>query len=423
MKDLLRDSRVVRLLVANSLGSIGSGITIFSVPWLLVNQPGGAAAYRHITIATTVLLFLIMPWYGAKIDRSSRRSMVLFSELFGASATLSMALLGLALGGFATGQLMAIYLLGMLYYTLHYPAKWAMVQQIFDRSQYQSLTGLMEVQGQAAMLLAGALGGLAVSHLPLWVILLIDCGTYLAAFFIERGIPYEATHLRSAATDSAAARGEPSGSGGAANPGSARAGGLDGVAEGWRWLAARPSLAVFLTASLLPFVVVMASNYLVPVYVTETLQAGPGTFAVSEVAFAVGAMGAGFLLPRLLARQSVGALLPLIMAVFLVGLILQATLPFTAVFVGAMVLLGFGNAGSRVGRSALMLNVVPNAVMGRVTVFFSVLDRVLRTLLVSSMVVVDVWGAQAGFIVLLVVMGVGLAAAWLSRKRLPAVST
>jgi MFS-type transporter involved in bile tolerance (Atg22 family) len=243
----------------------------------------------------------------------------------------------------------------------------------------------------------------------LWVILLIDCGTYLAAFFIERGIPYEATHLK------AAVPGESTGAG------PDRRGVLEGVAEGWRWLAERPALAVFLTASLLPFVVVMASNYLVPVYVSETLSAGPGTFALSEVAFAVGAMGAGFLLPRLLARQTVGTLLPLIMVVFLVGLILQATLPFTAVFVGAMVLLGFGNAGSRVGRSALMLHVVPNAVMGRVTVFFSVLDRILRTLLVSSMVVVDVWGAQAGFVVLLAVMGIGLAAAGLSRKGLPVV--
>lgn len=193
------------------------------------------------------------------------------------------------------------------------------------------------------------------------------------------------------------------------------------MAEGWRWLAERPALGVFLTASLLPFIVVMAGNYLVPVYVSETLRAGPGTFALSEVAFAVGALGAGLLLPRLLARQTVGTLLPLIMAIFLVGLILQATLPFTAVFVGAMVLLGFGNAGTRVGRSALMLHVVPNAVMGRVTVFFSVLDRVMRTLLVSSMVVVDVWWAQAGFIVLLAVVAVGLAAAWLSRSRLPAV--
>jgi hypothetical protein len=97
-------------------------------------------------------------------------------------------------------------------------------------------------------------------------------------FLIERGIPYEATHL------SAAAPGESVGAG------PSRSGVLDGVAEGWRWLAERPALAVFLTASLMPFVVVMAGNYLVPVYVTETLRAGPGTFAVSEVAFAVGAM-------------------------------------------------------------------------------------------------------------------------------------
>lgn len=409
MKTLLRDPRVVRLLVANSLGSIGSGITIFSVPWLLVNQPDGSAAYRHVTIATTIVLFLIMPWYGAKIDRSSRRSMVLFSELFGATATLSMALLGLALGGFGTWQLMAIYLLGMLYYTFHYPAKWAMVQQIFDRSQYQSLTGLMEVQGQAAMLLAGALGGVAVAYLPLWAILLIDCGTYLAAYVIERGIPYEATHLKA----------DPAGEAGLANAG--RPGILSGVAEGWRWLAERPVLAVFLTASLMPFVLVMAGNYLVPVYVTETLRAGPGTFAASEVAFAVGALGAGLLLPRLIARHAIGTMLPITMTVFLVGLLLQASLPFTAVFLGGMILLGFGNAGSRVGRSALMLHVVPNAVMGRVTVFFSVLDRVLRTLLVSSMFVVDVWGPRAGFAILLVLMVAALVAVWLTRNRLPAV--
>jgi hypothetical protein len=37
------------------------------------------------------------------------------------------------------------------------------------------------------------------------------------------------------------------------------------------------------------------------------------------------------------------------------------------------------------------------------------------------MVVVDVWGAQAGFVVLLAVMGIGLAAAGLSRKGLPVV--
>ena len=40
MHELLRDPRVRRLLIANTLGAIGSGITIFAVPWLLVQRPG-----------------------------------------------------------------------------------------------------------------------------------------------------------------------------------------------------------------------------------------------------------------------------------------------------------------------------------------------------------------------------------------------
>ena len=56
MKELLRDSRVRRLLVANTLGSIGSGSTILSVPWLLVHLPGGNEAFRWATIGTTLVL-------------------------------------------------------------------------------------------------------------------------------------------------------------------------------------------------------------------------------------------------------------------------------------------------------------------------------------------------------------------------------
>ncbi len=405
MKALLKDHRIVRLLIANSLGSIGSGVTIFAVPWLLVQEPGGAAAYRHITLFTTVILFLFMPWYGSRVDRSSRKSMVLASDVFGAGATAIMAVWVALKGDAASTELMAIYFCGMLYYTLHYPAKWAMVQQLFDRSQYQQLTGLMEVQGQAAMLAAGALGGLAVSHLPLWSILAINCVTYCASFLVQRPLPYTPTHLTAA-------------TGRGASP--VRNGGmLQRIHDGWTWLASRPRLAWFFTFTLMPFVLVMAGNYLVPVYVNQTLHAGPGIFAVSEIMFAMGAVAAGLVLPRLIAQHHAYATLPFTMAVFLAGLCLQAALPYTATFVVAMMLLGFGNAGCRVARSALILNLVPNEVMGRITVFYSVLDRLARTLVVGSMAVVDVWGARSGFAILVALMTASLAGALFTRRAIP----
>jgi MFS family permease len=407
MRTLLRDTRVQRLLVANTLGSIGSGITIFSVPWLLVHQPDGNAAFRWITIATTMVLFAIMPYYGAWVDRHSRKAALLTSEAWGFLAMGTMAVVGFMLGGFGTGQLMAIYFCGMFYYSLHYPAKFAFVQQIFDRSQYQALTGLLEIQGQTAMMIAGGLGGWLVEHVPLWVILVFDACTYLASFAIQSTIPYEATHLQAVAPGTALRPVSVWGS----------------VAEGWRWLRDRPRLTVFLTCSLMPFIVVMVGNYLFPIYVAQTLHAGAGWFAGGEIAFAVGAILAGLILPRLIAQHSAATTIPGTIISFLLGLIVIFVVQHPMAYLAASVLCGFGNAGCRVARSALMLNLVPNAVMGRVGVFYNVLDRVLRTALVSAMVIIDLHGPPAGFALLFGILLAAFVGVMLSRNVLRVPTT
>lgn len=392
MKDLLRDTRVQRLLIANTLGSIGSGVTIFSVPWLLVKAPDGNAAYRWITIVTTIALFVITPYYGAWVDRHSRKTALLVSEAWGFFATLAMAVTGLALGGFATWQLMAVYFAGMVYYTLHYPAKFALIQQMFDRSQYQSLTGLLEIQGQTAMMIAGGLGGILVEHVPLWVILLFDAATYLTSFLIQATLPYEATHLYG--RDGQPARPRTRG------PRVPTSGVWSAVGEGWRWLRARPRLAIFFTCSLVPFLIVMASNYLFPIYVSQTLHASAVYFAGAEITFALGSIAAGFLLPRLIGRHSAANTIPATMLVFLAGLIVIIVFRFPVALLFAGMLLGFGNAGCRVARSALLLHLVPNTVMGRVNGFYLVFDRVMRTLLVYAMVIIDTHGTPAGYLIL-----------------------
>ncbi len=410
MKELLRDTRVRRLLVANTLGSIGSGVTLFSVPWLLVHQANGSSAYLWATVGTTVVLFALMPYYGAWVDRHSRKTALLGSEAWGFLATTAMAALGLALGHFAVWQLMAIFFCGMLYYTLHYPAKFAMIQQMFDRSQFQSLVGLLEIQGQTAMMIAGGLGGWVVEHAPMWVILLFDASTYLISFLIQATLPYEPTHLAPAHSRLPLPEAQTSV--------------WASVAEGGRWLRDRPRLTVFLTCSLLPFIIVMAGNYLFPIYVTQTLHAGALWFAGGEITFAAGAVLAGAFLPRLIGRHSAAATIPATMLVFLGGLLLLLVVPVPLVYLAAGVLIGFGNAGCRVARSALMLHLIPNEVMGRVGGFYNVLDRILRTLLVLAMGVIEFSGPPAGFAVLLAVLVLALVGVMLSRDVLrPATPT
>ncbi len=399
MKDLLRDTRIQRLLLANITGSIGSGITIFAVPWLIVQQPGGNAHYGAVTLVTTLVLFLFLPYYGVWVDRHSRKTMMLSSELFGFGATGLMALVGAWTGRYELWQLSTIYFCGMLYYTLHFPAKLAMLQQIFAKSQYQSLMGLMEVQGQAAMMAAGGLGAMVVGHVSLTTILCVDAGTYLFSFLIQSTIPYTADHVAPAGTPAASA--------------------WSSIAEGWRWLKDRPRLTVFFMASLLPFVAVMVGNYLFPIYVSQTLQAGAWVFGAGEVVFAIGAMMAGLSLPRLIAAHSAQRTVPATTAIFAAGAALLVAFPSIAAYLTAALLLGFGNAGIRVARSAAILHLVDKSVMGRVNSFFYAYDRVLRTVLTSAVIgIVATGGARPAFALLLVLILVSLGAVWQSRSAL-----
>jgi len=402
MQDLLRDFRIRRLLLANITGSIGAGVTIFAVPWLLVQQPGGTTTYGTVTLVTTLVLFLFMPYYGVWVDRHSRKTMLLGSELFGCLATAGMAATCWLQGGYGSASLAVVYFCGMLYYTLHYPAKYAFLQQVIDRSQYQSLTGLMEVQGQTAMMIAGGLGPLLVERFSLGVILGLNAATYFFSFAIQTTIPYRSTHLEDAA-------------------GAPRLSAWRSIAEGWRWLRDRPRLAVFFTASLMPFIAVMVGNYLFPIYVAQTLGAGAWVFGAGEIVFAAGAILAGFSLPRLIAVHSARRTVPVTMGLFALGATLLVLAPGVVSYLLAALLLGLGNAGSRVARSAALLHLVDNRVMGRVGSFFHAYDRVLRTVLTSTVIaIVTAGGARPAFALLLVLVLVSLIAVLRSRPVLPA---
>lgn len=385
MKELLCDFRIRRLLFANVIGSIGSGITIFSVPWLLVHRDGGSETYGTVTIVTTIVLFLFMPYYGTWVDHHSRKTMLLTSELFGLGATASMAVLGAFLGRYGLAQLATIYFCGMLYYTLHYPAKFAFLQQVFDRAHYQSLMGLMEVQGQVAMMIAGGLGSILVEKVSLTTILLFDASTYLTSFLVQSTLPYHASHL---------------------DAGAPRVSAWRAIGEGWAWLRDRPRLTAFFAASLMPFITVMVGNYLFPIYVMDVLHQGAWVFGAGEVTFAAGAILAGAWLPRLLAEHSARQTIPVTMLLFAAGMAVIVFLPYVPLYFVAGTLLGFGNAGIRVARNAVMLHLVDNRVMGRIGSFFNAYDRVLRTVLTSAaMAIVAGPGPRSayGLLLLLVV--------------------
>ncbi len=81
--------------------------------------------------------------------------------------------------------------------------------------------------------------------------------------------------------------------------------------------------------------------------------------------------------------------------------------PGVGVLLASLALQGLGNAGSRVARSTMVLETIPNELMGRVNLFYSALECLLRAIFLAVVTYqVAMSDAKLGY---WTIAGVGLA--------------
>ncbi|WP_164985155.1 MFS transporter [Ammoniphilus sp. CFH 90114] len=362
MSRILKDRRLYSLLTANIFSSIGSGITMITIPWLLVNREGGEQLFGYAALSMTLLLFFASPYIGTLIDRFPRKQMLLFSEIFGFTVIATLAFWGFFSGHFETWQLISIYAAGSLYYSLHYPTQFAFTQEIFEKSQYQSLNSVMEIQNQTASMVAGGLASLLIDKINLSYLLMLDAATYIIGYFLILSIPY-IQHQSGAAREKSTV--------------------WNNMKEGFLYLKDKPLFTLFFICSLMPFIGVMVGNYLFPVYISKILQADASVMGLSDMVYAIGAVLAGFTLPILINKLGSYRAVAITVAVFTIGTLITAWIPVVSLFLFLKIALGWGNAGARVARNTILMETVPNHLIGRVNSFFNAVGMGLRVCLIG----------------------------------------
>lgn len=393
---LMKDRRMAYLLLANIFSSIGSGITMIGIPWLFVTRDGGDAIFGYTALATTTALFFFSPYMGAFIDRYSRKKLLLLSEVVGGSVILFFAIWGLLSGEYLTWQLIAIYFAGSLYYSMHYPTQFAFTQEIFTRDQYKALNSVLEVQNQSASMIAGGLASLLIDRIDFSWILLADALTYVAGFILFLLIPYQ----RSADISDNRSRSM-----------------WANIGEGFRYLKEKPLLAVFFLCALMPFIGVMTGNYLYPVYVESILHGNAAVLGASDMIYAVGAVLAGLTIPLLVHRFGSYGTIIVTFVTFTLSVLLIYIFPIIGVFLFLKILNGWGNAGTRVARNTIMMETVPNNVIGRVNSFFNAAGMGLRVLMLAiATQAVSFSGADTGLLLLTAVLILTFTGILASRK-------
>jgi MFS family permease len=135
------------------------------------------------------------------------------------------------------------------------------------------------------------------------------------------------------------------------------------------------SYAVFAT-------VIIAIHSLLPIYVEKHLQEDGSVFAMADLIYAIGALGAGLFAGKVFgSNQSLKAIIGLTFLAAALFLWAYLAKQVWVIYVFC-VLLGFSNAGIRVLRLTYFFQHIPNEVMGRVNSIFNMSNVLTRSLFI-----------------------------------------
>ncbi|MBV8585645.1 MAG: MFS transporter, partial [Verrucomicrobia bacterium] len=156
--------------------------------------------------------------------------------------------------------------------------------------------------------------------------------------------------------------------------------------------------------------------FLSPIFVHDVLKQGAEVYGIGEMSYAIGAIAAGLVIPHVNHRFGLVRTLLMTIGIFAVAVALYPLAPIAIVFWFSFTLQGLGNAGARVARSILVLKTVPNEIIGRVNLFYSGAERLLRSLtLFAATSLITSFSAQSAYWLLVVVVGIAWLMVWMCR--------
>ncbi|RMG77033.1 MAG: MFS transporter [Bacteroidetes bacterium] len=365
------------LIVANFISGCAQGITMLAIPWYFVNIIQKPSEFGLLYASVTLLSVFWSLYSGTFIDRYNRKKIFQVITFFGFVFLMINGLLAKHLDSYAYLFAALVFTFTMFNYQIHYPTLYALGQQITEKENYTKINSLIEIQGQAANIAAGALGAVLLTGVnqetllffglqnmdltfekwTLSEVFMLDGITYLLAFAIIGFIQY--TPVQQLEIDKSPI--------------------INRLKNGIKYLKHHPGIFRFGLYSYSVFVFLLVEvHLLLPLYVEKHLNRGAETFALADLIYSLGALASGVLVNKIIQPKNERNAIFNLMVMLSVVLFLVAMSKSLWIFVLFNLALGLSNAGVRILRVSYLFNHVPNNVIGRVSSIFHVTNVILR---------------------------------------------
>lgn len=367
------------LFTANAVSGFAQGISMLAIPWYFNKLHLSGSFNLGYGIITVLVIFWGL-YAGTLVDRYNRKNLFLGLNLV---CGILFMLIGLGSIYFMLPEgvhhilIIAVFGITMFNYNIHYPALYAMGQELVTPEGYGAFNSRIEIVGQSVSILSGGLAAILLDGIHFhgalmqgfpkqfdwdvdpWsidVIIIVNAIAHFVAVAFIIPIRYKA-HIAHDAGESLKER----------------------LVNGWHYLKTHRKVFSFGLASYIVFAMLLVEIHAVlPGYIERHLKEQGAVFAIADAVYAVGALGAGLMVRRVFKNKPVVQsviILTLTTALFFIWNSM-ATLVWVTLLMS--VVLGFTNAGIRILRLTWLFEHVPNEVMGRVNSIFNMLNLILR---------------------------------------------
>jgi DHA3 family macrolide efflux protein-like MFS transporter len=165
------------------LSLLGTGMTQFAMTIWAWQKTGQATALALAGVCAFAPVVLVSPLAGAIVDRTSRKLLMILSDLAAGLGTLTILLLYLA-GALEIWHLYAVLVFIGTFGAFQFPAYSSTISVLVDKSQYARASGMMSLAGSISGVFSPVAAGILLGPIGIAGILGVDLATMATAIVI-----------------------------------------------------------------------------------------------------------------------------------------------------------------------------------------------------------------------------------------------
>ena len=354
MLSILKNRTFLLLFMGNTISLIGFGFNLVGVSWLVLEVTGSELALGKIMAMATVPGVLIALFAGIIIDKVNRKWLLVVLDLFRMVVVGSFVIL-LVQDHFSMNALFIMVLLMGTGSSLFWPTAQAFVQELVSDKDYFQANALLSASYQAGSILGAGIGGMVVHFYGIPTALAFNALTHFISALLISAAPFKRQVVYHEVESI-----------------------WISVSKGFIYFKEKVAVLILGLTTILADVAIWGSLSVLTITISkEVFLAGSWGYGLMEGLYGVGALIstiAVMYMTRFLGRDRALLLCYLVAGVMCLFVPIAISIYLAGV---AYFFMGLHNNAARICIRTILMEQIPNKIMGRVQTILGVYTRLL----------------------------------------------